>query len=49
VACVKEKRNAYKVLLGKPELQGHFQDLGVDLKIILKMYLQEMACGRVLD
>jgi hypothetical protein len=32
-----QRRNAYSVLMGKSE-RGYFEDLGIDLRIILKRY-----------
>jgi hypothetical protein len=31
-----QKRNAWKVLIGKPEGRSHMEDLGIDVWIILK-------------
>jgi hypothetical protein len=36
VACMEERRGAYRVLVGKPEGQNHLEDLGVDRGIILR-------------
>jgi hypothetical protein len=36
VAHVGEMKNAYKILVGKPERMSHSEELGVDRKIILK-------------
>jgi hypothetical protein len=35
VACMGERRNVYKILLGKPVGKSHSEELGVDGKIIL--------------
>jgi hypothetical protein len=32
-------RNAYKILIGKPEEGDHSEDLGVDGRIILEWFL----------
>jgi hypothetical protein len=34
-----EMRNAYKVLVGEPKGREHFEDLGVDNRIILEFIL----------
>jgi hypothetical protein len=31
-----EMRNAYKILVRKPERRGHSKDLGIDWRIILE-------------
>ena len=36
VARTREKRNIYRVLMGKPEGKNKVEDLGVDGNIILK-------------
>jgi hypothetical protein len=36
VACMGEKRGAYRVLVGKPEERGHLEVPGVDGRIILR-------------
>jgi hypothetical protein len=36
VACMGEKRNAYRILVGIPEEKDSLQDKGVDGKIILR-------------
>jgi hypothetical protein len=36
-----EKRNSYRILVGKPEEREQFQDLGVDGKAILKWVLKK--------
>jgi hypothetical protein len=36
VTWIGEMRNAYKILVGKPEGRDHLEDLSVDGKIILK-------------
>jgi hypothetical protein len=35
VAHREQKRSAYRVLVGKPEQKDHFEDLGIDGRIIL--------------
>jgi len=39
VARIKELKCAYKILVGRLEGRYHFEDVGVDLKIILKWIL----------
>jgi hypothetical protein len=36
VACMREMRNVYTILVGKPEEKNHLEDLGIDRRIILK-------------
>jgi hypothetical protein len=36
VARIGEKKGAYRVLVGKPERREHWDDLGVDGRIILE-------------
>jgi hypothetical protein len=36
---VGEMRNAYRILIGKPEAMDHLRDLGADMRIILKCAL----------
>jgi len=36
VAGTGGKRDAYRVLVGKPEGKNHLGDLGVDMRIILR-------------
>jgi hypothetical protein len=47
VACMKEMRNAYKILVGKPEGKDHEEDLGMDGRIILEWILGRVGnlCG----
>ena len=41
VACMAEKRNAYRVLVGgNLKESDHLKDLGVDGRITLKIYLK---------
>jgi hypothetical protein len=35
VACLREKRGAYRILVGKPEERDHLEDLGIEGKIML--------------
>jgi hypothetical protein len=35
VTCVGERRNAYRVLVGKPEGRRHLEEPGIDERIIL--------------
>jgi len=36
---MEEMRNAYKILVGKPEGNNHLEDLGVERKVILQWIL----------
>jgi hypothetical protein len=36
IACLEEMRNAYKILVVKPDERNDFHDLGMDGKIILE-------------
>jgi hypothetical protein len=36
-----ETRNAYRVLLGKPDVKDHIEDVGLNGQIILKHILQK--------
>jgi len=36
VACMGDRRVAYRVLVGKPDRKSHLEDLGMDGRIILK-------------
>ena len=36
LACIEEKKDAYNISVGKSEGKGHFEDLGVDGRIILQ-------------
>jgi hypothetical protein len=36
VAGTGDKRNAYNILVGRPEIKNHFKDPGVYVRIILK-------------
>jgi hypothetical protein len=40
---MEEKRNAYKVLIEKPEGKNHFEDLGVGGRIIIKAVIKEIG------
>jgi hypothetical protein len=39
---VKEKKNAYTVLVGRPEERGHLENPGVDSMMTLKWILNRM-------
>jgi hypothetical protein len=39
VAHMGKMRNAYKILIVKPEWRDHSEDLGIDVMIILKLFL----------
>jgi hypothetical protein len=36
VACVGERRSAYRIFVGTPEGKSHLEDLGMDGKSLLK-------------
>jgi hypothetical protein len=36
-----ETRYAYRILLGKPDVKDHIEDVGINWQIILKQILQE--------
>jgi hypothetical protein len=38
-----DRKGAYRVLVGRPEGKGHFEDLSIDGSIILKMDVQEVG------
>jgi hypothetical protein len=40
VAGMGEKRNAYIILVGKPEGKNHYEDLHVNERIILRWILE---------
>jgi hypothetical protein len=40
VARLGEVRNAHKILVGNPEERHHFQDLGVDGRLLLEWILR---------
>jgi hypothetical protein len=40
VACNRERRDAYRVLVGKPEGRNHLEDPGVDGRIRIKWILE---------
>ena len=37
MACMGEGRSAYGCLVGRPDGKNHFEDLGVDGRIILRL------------
>jgi hypothetical protein len=39
VACVLRDKNAYKILVRKPERKKHLEDLSVDRRIIIECIL----------
>jgi len=39
VARMGKMKNAYKILIGKPEVKKHSEDLGVDGKVMLEWIL----------
>jgi len=42
---VREKKNAYTVLVGKPGERGHLEDPGVDWRMTLNWILNRMEGG----
>jgi hypothetical protein len=49
VACMVERRGAYRDLVGKPEGRNHLEDPGVDGRIILKWVFEKWDGGHGLD
>jgi hypothetical protein len=47
VARAGKMRNACRILVGNVDVRDHLGDLGVDGKIILKIYLREVGCEDV--
>jgi hypothetical protein len=45
LACLGNRRGAYRILVGRPEGRSPPEDLGVDGKIILERDLQEIGGG----
>jgi hypothetical protein len=45
VACIGERRGAYRVLVGKPEGRNHLKDPGVDGRVILKWIFERLGGG----
>jgi hypothetical protein len=41
VAHVMEKRNTYRVLVGRPEGRHRLEDLGIDGRMVLKLNLKK--------
>ena len=48
LACMRERKFAYRILIGKPEEKSHSEDPGVDGRIILRWILRKWA-GALLD
>jgi hypothetical protein len=48
MAHVGEKRNAFQLLVGKPEGKNHLKDLDVDGRIMLECVLKIRMGGHVL-
>jgi hypothetical protein len=44
-----ERRGAFRVLVGKPEVRRHLEDPGVDGRIILKGVFERLDVGHKLD
>jgi hypothetical protein len=51
VACLGERRGAYRISVGKTEAKSYFEDLDVDGMIMLKLILekQEETSGMVFE
>jgi hypothetical protein len=49
VACVGDRKGAYRVLMGKPEGKNHLGDPGVDGRIILIWISRMWDVGHGLD
>jgi len=49
VACMGENRSSYRVSVGKPSERGHWKDLGVDGRVILKLISMKLYGGHGLD
>jgi hypothetical protein len=45
VACIGERRGAYRAFVGKPEGKNHLEDLGIDGRIILKWIFERLDGG----
>ena len=45
VACMGDRRGAYRVLVGDLRERDHLQDLGIDERIILKFISRKLAGG----
>jgi hypothetical protein len=45
VALMEEKRNDYRILVWKPEWKRKLEDVGVDVRIIMKRILKEQNCS----
>jgi hypothetical protein len=44
-----DRRDAYRILVEKPEAKGHFEDTGVDRRRVLKRIFKKSDGGRGLD
>jgi hypothetical protein len=45
LACIEERRSAYRVLVGTPEGMNQLKDPGVDRRIILKWIFEKLDGG----
>jgi hypothetical protein len=41
VACIREMRNAYRVLVGKPAGKRHLEDLRMEERIVLEQTIKK--------
>jgi len=45
VAYMRQRRGAYRVLVGKPRLRGHLEDPDVDVRLILRWIFRKLHWG----
>ena len=44
-ACIRDRRGAYRVLVGKPEGKNHLEDPGIRWEDNIKIGLEEVGWG----